>query len=146
MAGLMAGDETAREEGAALPIVLAFITVFGLIVGALLGQASVNFNATTALRDNRDRLLAADAGLEWALARSIDLTSGLALSAPVTCDQTLDVNGAVVTVECAAGSTASELSVTSTAVKGGHTSVATAVIVRTPAGGYVPRAWQTASD
>lgn len=133
------------DSGAVLPMVLAFITVIGLIVGAMLTQASANFQATTALRDNRNRVFAADAGLEWALARSATLTAGLTgLADPVTCAQTLTVNAASVAVSCSG--TRDQFTVTSVATKDGSTSTARAVLVRLPAGFYVPREWNTASS
>ena len=140
----MHGGTATGDDGAVLPMVLAFVTVIGVIVGALLSQAAVNFKATTALRDNRDRVFAADAGLEWVLARSATLTASLNPVDAVNCDQSLTVNAAAVTITCVG--TRDQFSVTSTASKDGASSVATAVIVRIPAGFYVAREWHTASS
>lgn len=132
------------DDGNVLPMVLAFVTVIGVVVGALLGQASANFSATTALRDNRDRVYAADAGLEWVLARAGVITATLANATdPVACPQTLAVNGATVSISCSGQR--DQFTVTSTAVKDGSTSVATAVLVRLPSQHYIPREWVTAT-
>lgn len=127
----MSAPDHDRDEGAVLPMVLAFIMVIGVVVGAILGQASAQFTATVALRDHRDRVYAADAGLE----RALVLQSH-------TCNLSLTVNGAAVTVTCSG--TPEAFTVTSTAVKGPSSSVATAVIVKTTSGNFVPREWRTA--
>lgn len=127
---------TDNDAGAVLPTVLAFITVIGVIVGALLGQASVNFRATVELRENRDRNLAADAGLERAF-----------VAADPACDESLSVNDATVTILCSGD--ADEFLVTSTATKDGTASVATAVIAKvttSTSSFYVAREWRTASS
>ena len=127
------------DEGAVLPTVLAFITVIGIIVGALLGQAAVNFKATVELESNRDRVFAADAGLERAF-----------VAADPACNETLTVNGATVTLTCTALTGGTDgFSVSSSAMKDGATSVATAVLVKvttTTNSFYVAREWRTASS
>lgn len=133
------------DDGAVLPVVLAFITVIGVIVGALLGQAAVNFNATSALEGRRDRVFAADAGLEWVFARSATIAPAIVPAIEDCNDEALELNGTQVEV-CWSG-TPDEFTVVSTATDtdDGSASTATAVIVKT-ATAYVPREWHTASD
>lgn len=134
------------DEGAVLPLVLAFITVIGVIVGALLSQADVNFKATQVLEGHRDRVFAADAGLEWVFARSATIAPTIDPAAAEDCnDDSLEVNGAQVDV-CWTGAP-TEFTVTSTAtdLEDGTVSTATAVIVKTTTA-YIPREWNTASE
>lgn len=130
------------DDGAALPMALAFVSVIGVIVGVLLTQAAVNFRATVVLRDQRDRVFAADAGLEWVLARAAAIATA-AGTGPVSCTSTLTVNNATVVLACSGD--ANGFNVTSTASKAGSSTIGRAVIAKT-AVGYTPTSWDTGTD
>jgi len=60
---------TARhgEEGVALVLVLTFIALFGLLIGALLAFSGASINVTLANRGQRSRLYTAGAGIDGAV-------------------------------------------------------------------------------
>jgi hypothetical protein len=94
------------DEGAALLIVVAFVFVLSLVIGAIASNADTSIRSTQALRDVRSLNYALDAGVAGAIqAIRPDLTQGVApgftngtnlcsnYNAPTT-------NGAAVTVTC----------------------------------------------
>lgn len=92
------------EQGSTLVVALAFISLFGVFIAAVLAQVSTNMGLTGTTRDRADRLYAADAGLEWGLQQA--RTSDSACANPAAGEQaltsTLNVNGRTVTVTCEA--------------------------------------------
>lgn len=57
------------EEGGALILALVFLSLFGLVIGSLLTFSSTGLRATAAVRDQRDRLYAADGAVDVAINR-----------------------------------------------------------------------------
>lgn len=130
------------EAGSALPLALAFVTVMGLIVTSLLTLAAANLRAGVALRDHRDRSLAADVGLEWAFSQAPQLVAAASPTA-VSCPTTLVVNGATVVVSCSGPPSSFE--VRSVASKGDATVTAVATISASTVG-YTSSSWRTVAD
>src|SRR5688500_6600827 len=57
------GSPKEGETGASLVIVLAFISIFGLIIGGLLTESSVSLRFTSTVHTNEAKVYAADAGV-----------------------------------------------------------------------------------
>lgn len=92
------------ETGSALVVALAFVSLFGVFIAAILAQVSTNMKLTGTTRARADRLFAADAGLEWGIQQARTQNSACA-NVPAgdqTLTTTLQVNGRAVTVTCKA--------------------------------------------
>ncbi len=63
----MSTPERSRDEGSALLMALVFVLVIGLVISALLTQTTTSLKTTQVVRDNADKVYAADSGLEHAL-------------------------------------------------------------------------------
>jgi hypothetical protein len=57
----------ADDEGTVLILALAFLALFGLVVGTLLGLASTNFKATAVVRDRATATYSADGAVDGAI-------------------------------------------------------------------------------
>lgn len=91
------------EEGSVLIVALAFLSLFGIFIAAILAEVTTNMRLTGTTRERADRLMAADGGLEWGVqqARTQDSACG---SAPAEQEltSTLAVDDSTVTVSCKA--------------------------------------------
>lgn len=88
------------DSGAALPIVLAFITTFGLLTVALLGSLHTNLRFSSVARAQEQRSYALDAGLHTAIQQlrgDTTLCPAAGSSGPVT---SLTINSRQVSVTC----------------------------------------------
>ena len=56
-----------REEGSALVLALAMLTVIGLMIGVILGFTHSSINAAVVIREQGARIFSADAGIEGAI-------------------------------------------------------------------------------
>lgn len=92
------------ERGSALIVALAFMSLFGIFIAAVLAHVSTNLRLTGTTRDRADRLLAADGGLEWGVqqARAQDGACANVAAGDQTLTSTLNVNGRAVSVTCTA--------------------------------------------
>jgi hypothetical protein len=92
------------ESGSALIVALAFLSLFGIFIAAILAQVSTNMRLTGTTRARADRLLAADGGLEWGVqqARAQDGACANVAAGSQTLTSTLTVDGRAVTVTCKA--------------------------------------------
>jgi Tfp pilus assembly protein PilX len=92
------------EQGSTLIVALAFLSLFGVFIAAILAQVSTNMRLTGTTRDRADRLFAADAGLEWGVqqARGQDTACANVAVGDQTLTSTLNVNGRAITVTCEA--------------------------------------------
>lgn len=100
-----------REEGTSLVIVLIMISVFGLILTALLTEAGASVRYTDSVSSHEKKLYAADAAVALGiqqLQQNIEICPSTGVSETI---QTTTVNGlpAQVTCETTSGSTASHL-------------------------------------
>jgi hypothetical protein len=98
------GDERHRandQRGVSLIIVLAFITVFGLVMAGLLTETGANLETTRVVAGHDEKVYGADGGIEYAIKRlQVDPTlCSDPNSAPVTLTTTLQVNRPL-TVTC----------------------------------------------
>ena len=96
---------TARrsDQGAALVLALAFITVFGLLMAFILAQVDVNFRTTGVVRSRDSRQLAADGGIDFGIQRARD--DGATVCQDPANDATFpfpggSVNGQSVSITC----------------------------------------------
>ena len=89
------------EDGAALVVVLIFMTVFGLIIGGLLTLSSASFGFTRAVSDHEAKVYAADAGVSFGI-QQLHLNNELCPTTGVAgpAIQSLDVNGRSVSIAC----------------------------------------------
>jgi Tfp pilus assembly protein PilX len=89
------------EQGSALLIALAFLSLFGVFIAAILSQVSTNLRLTGTTRARADRLMAADGGLEYGVqkARAESACPGPALDVHEL-TSTLHIDGRDVTVVC----------------------------------------------
>jgi len=93
------------EQGSVLVVALAFLSLFGVFIAAILAQTSTNLHLTSTTRARTDRLFAADGGVEWGIqrARTSDTTCPTSTSTSTdTLTSTLNVDGRAVTVTCKA--------------------------------------------
>jgi hypothetical protein len=90
------------DAGQVLVLVLLFMIVFGLILGALLSNAAVNLRNTSTVRNQESKVYAADAGLDWAIQtiRNTKTACPGPASDPVSLG-TPSFNGEAATVTCA---------------------------------------------
>ena len=92
------------EQGSTLIVALAFLSLFGIFIAAILAQVSTNMRLTGTTRARADLLLAADGGLEWAVqqARTQDSACTNVGAGVQELTSTLALDGSVVTVRCEA--------------------------------------------
>jgi len=92
------------EQGSTLIVALAFLSLFGIFIAAILAQVSTNMKLTATTRARADRLLAADGGLEWGIqqARTQDSACTNTAAGVQELTSTLDIDGRTVTVMCEA--------------------------------------------
>jgi hypothetical protein len=55
------------EEGSALVLALVFLTLFGLLIAAILGQVDANVRTTLVVRTHEDKVYGADAGIDYGI-------------------------------------------------------------------------------
>jgi Tfp pilus assembly protein PilX len=92
-----------QEEGASLVLVLVFLSLFGLFVGALLGQSDTSIRASAVTDEQQSRVQSADDGIQYGIQQvqnndSLCPTSGGGAQTLTP----LHVNGRLVTVTCQA--------------------------------------------
>jgi Tfp pilus assembly protein PilX len=92
------------EQGAALIVSLAFLSLFGIFIAAILAHVSTNMRLTGTTRARADRLMAADGGLEWGIqqARTQDTMCPSSTAAGQEFLDALQVDDRNVTVSCQA--------------------------------------------
>lgn len=119
------------EQGATLILALAFLSLFGVFIAAILAQVSTNMRLTSTTRARTDRLLAADGGLEWGIqrARTQDTTCTSVAAGLQTLTSALTpliVDGRTLTVKCQAmaGAVASPASQQWSVITNGLTTLA----------------------
>lgn len=108
----MTRNRTRGDDGAALVVILVFVTVLGIVIGVILTQAGTHFTATTAFESRRDLAYAADSGVEHALQR-LD-ADDKAAGPPTLC-----TSGTGQPVGAAVSSNGASVSLTCDAVVGG---------------------------
>jgi hypothetical protein len=84
------------DDGAILVITLAFLLLFGLFIGALLGQVGANFKTTGVVRSRDIKNLNADGGIEYGLLRAQQDPSRCASSAAGTQSLTDQLPGGLI--------------------------------------------------
>lgn len=90
-----------NESGASLVIVLMMITVFGLILSALLTEAGASVKNTVVVSGHEEKVYAADAGIQFALQQlrqNRTLCPRVGVSGPAM--PTIEVNDRTVEVTC----------------------------------------------
>lgn len=92
------------EQGSALVVALAFLSVFGIFIAAILAHVSTSVRLTGTTRERAVGLMAADGGVEWAIqrARTQDAACPNPLAGVQELTGTLDIAGRGVTVMCEA--------------------------------------------
>ena len=87
------------EDGAVLALSLVFLVVFAVLIGALLGQVSVNLKTTGVVQSRADRSYTADAAIEQAIQlTTIDPTK--CTRSPVETLPSQSLNGRTATLTC----------------------------------------------
>jgi hypothetical protein len=90
----------AQEEGSALALALAFLTLFGLLVGTLLGSAETGLRSAKALTRQGDEVAAASGAVDGAINRlRADLSAGRQ-DYDETCFTAPPINQVSVNVRC----------------------------------------------
>jgi hypothetical protein len=89
------------EDGAALVVVLIFMTVFGLIISGLLTISSASFGFTRTVSNHESKVYAADAGVSFGI-QQLSLNNELCPTTGVTgpAIQNLTVGGRNVSIAC----------------------------------------------
>ena len=89
------------ESGSILVLVLVFLALFGILVGALLAQSDTNLKTTSVIKTQDAKVYAADAGIEYGIQTlRADPTYCVDAAAGTTNLPDLLVNGVTVKVTC----------------------------------------------
>lgn len=96
------------DEGVALLLVLVFVLVIAVLVGALLNQSFTTFKSAKVAADIENRVFAANGGVDWGIQQvrdGVPLAGAPACTSPAQGTQSLTgtplaINGRTVTVTC----------------------------------------------